>query len=105
MTNTNRFIQFNRANDPSAISINAGHIGVWNTVLGAAEVTEIFDGKHQINLTMDTGNYTSSADLQHYWRPGFPDEGFSDEGAASPSSDLTDSPLINTGDIVQDAPA
>lgn len=47
-----------------------GHLSIWNEALEPAEVTEIFNGNFDIDLRSDTGNYTSSDNLMHYWRVG-----------------------------------
>jgi hypothetical protein len=49
---------------------NVDEIGVWNSVLGASEVSEIYASGTVIDLSADTGNYTSSSSLQHWWRCG-----------------------------------
>jgi len=86
-----------------ALQGNLGHAAIWSTVLGSTEVTEIFNGKHAIDLGSNTGNYTSSASLVHYYRlglTGFP-AGWDDEAG---SISLDDS-IVEDADIVEDAPA
>lgn len=46
------------------------HLAMWDSVLTAAEATEIANSNLEIDLTADTGDYTSSANLIHYWRVG-----------------------------------
>jgi hypothetical protein len=83
-----------------------GHYALWNASLNAPSIAEIFDGKHVIDLTTNFGNYTAAGNLQHYWRPGYNDEGFTDEAPlASPAMDFTDSVDITIADIVEDAPS
>jgi len=47
-----------------------GPIGMWDEVLDATELGEIASGTFGFDLTTDSGTYTSSANLQHYWRLG-----------------------------------
>ena len=47
-----------------------GPIGMWNEVLDALELGEIASGTFGFDLTTDSGTYTSSANLQHWWRLG-----------------------------------
>jgi hypothetical protein len=81
-----------------------GHLGMWNIVLPEADIDEIFDNGHSIDLTADFGNYVNSAGLKHYWRPGFVDVGFTDEKATPTSIDFDDSVNLDGTDIVDDAP-
>lgn len=51
---------------------NVHSVATWDVVLGATEVTEIYNdgaGKH-FDLQTDVGNYTSSADMQSWWLVG-----------------------------------
>ena len=77
-------------------------VGVWNSVLSSAEVTEIYASGSVIDLASDTGNYTSSSNLQHYWRCGD-----SDNGTGSTITDIAGSvnaTLQNGAQFVQDTP-
>lgn len=47
-----------------------GPIGVWDEVLGDAEIAAIADDTFAYDLVTNSGNYTSSANLQHWWRLG-----------------------------------
>lgn len=80
-----------------------GHFAVWDVALGSAAATEIFNGKHSIDLRSDTGNYTSSADLLHYYRPGFSDLGTTDL-AASPTAINFTAVNMDDSNIQDDAP-
>jgi len=84
---------------------NLGHFAIWDSALTLSEIDTIRTGGHFIDLRQNSGSYTSSFDLVHYYRPGFVDEGFTDEGVkAVPRINLVDSVNITTADIVQDAP-
>ena len=54
-------------------------IGFWNTALGASEISEIYgsSGNREFDLTANSGNYSSSSSLQHYYRMGDNDSGSS----------------------------
>ena len=82
---------------------NVGHLGIWDSPLNQANITEIYNGNHNLDLSANFGNYIQSADLVHYWRPGFDDEGFDDE-VGSPAADFVDSVGINSSNIAIDAP-
>jgi hypothetical protein len=49
---------------------NVDEVGIWNTALGATEITEIYNSGTPTALDTDSGNYTSSADLQAWYRMG-----------------------------------
>lgn len=80
---------------------NLGHLGIWNTVLSQSEAAEIFAGKHGMDLSVNTGNYTSAASLIHWYRPGFADVGSQDEAG---NDHFLDNVIANSN-IVEDAPA
>ena len=52
-------------------------MGFWNSALGSAEIAEIYGslGNREFDLTADSGNYSSSSSLQHYYRMGDNDSG------------------------------
>ena len=47
-----------------------GHFGIWDSILGAAELATITSGGFSANLTVASGSYVSQANLQHYYKPG-----------------------------------
>ena len=47
-----------------------GHFGIWDSILGAAELATITSGGFSANLTAASGSYVSQANLQHYYKPG-----------------------------------
>jgi len=107
MSNTIRELVYgaDNLNTGSSLEANMGHLAMWDSALAASEIDTIQEGGHFIDLRQNSGNYNSSADLVHYYRPGFVDEGFTDEGVkAVPRVDLVDSVNITTDDIVEDAP-
>jgi hypothetical protein len=54
-------------------------IGIWNTELSASEITEIYGASNarSFDLSTDSGNYSSSSSLQHWYRMGDNDSGSS----------------------------
>lgn len=62
----------------SAFNLLTGHDGpiaqvaLWSSVLTAAEIADIYAGGDPrfLSLSVDFGNYTSSADLEHWWAVG-----------------------------------
>ena len=49
---------------------NIDEVALWNTVLDADAVTAIYNSGTPTNLTIDSGNYDNSSNLQGYWRMG-----------------------------------
>lgn len=43
-------------------------VAIWDTALSAAEATAIYNSGESFDLQSDNGDYTSSADLQYYFR-------------------------------------
>jgi hypothetical protein len=54
-----------------------GHIGMWDTALGPAEYGPLISGGFGFDLLTNSGTYSSSANLKHWWKPGddFPNVG------------------------------
>jgi hypothetical protein len=48
-----------------------GHFGMWDSILAPGELETVVSGAFNIDLTTSSGGYTSSASLQHWWKPGF----------------------------------
>jgi hypothetical protein len=82
---------------------------IWNAVLDQNNVTAIFNGGAggEFNLGSDSGNYTNSSNLQHWWRHGHDaDDIGKDEGNAAALYDLMDDALnVSSADIVADVPS
>jgi len=64
-------------------------VAIWNSALTASEITAIYNSGTPIALDSDSGNYSSSADLQGWWRM--------EEGSGSSVADSSDN--TNTGTI------
>jgi len=47
-----------------------GPVGMWDERLDSLEIGEIASGTFGFDLTTDSGTYSSSANLQHWWRLG-----------------------------------
>jgi len=83
-------------------------LAIWDVVLTADEITAIYNsGSIAFDLNTDSGNYASSADLQHWFQLGRDSTDIGkDSGIGSPLFDLDDASVgITTDDIVTDAPA
>lgn len=50
-------------------------LALFNSVLGATEIAEIYNDRVPLNLNLDYGNYSSSANLKAWWRMGDGTEG------------------------------
>lgn len=87
----------------STVSGNLGHLGLWGSVLSQPEIQEIADLGFDLNLTTASGNYTSSASLVAYYKPG---EDSGDVGAdfSGNAFDLDKSQNFDSDSIVQDVP-
>jgi hypothetical protein len=79
-----------------------GPIGVWNDVLDATELVEIASGTFGFDLTTNSGVYTSSANLAHWWRLGADDADIGKDYAGS--INVGDDAMISTSNIVVDSP-
>jgi len=62
-------VGYNHPDGNSWLNGEIGPIGMWTSVLSAAEVTVINTGKFGFDLSANSGNYTSSANLIHWWKP------------------------------------
>ena len=49
---------------------NIDEVGIWSSVLTAAEITEIYNNGNPLSLLKDSGDYSSSGDLIGWWRMG-----------------------------------
>lgn len=49
---------------------NIDELALFNSVLTASEILQIYNGGDPIDLNSDTGNYSSSANLKAWWRMG-----------------------------------
>ena len=83
-------------------------IAMWDVELDAAAATTIYNGGNAgaVNLAANSGSYTQSADLLHWWRLGFNASDIGeDSGFSSPLIDANFSGGgLTAADIVTDAP-
>lgn len=98
--------------DRGSGSSDAGNFlyaAIWDKVLTDAELLEAWNSgvAGSFNLGADSGDYASSANLQHWWRPCADDTDIGkDSGIASTLIDvLTDAVGITAADCVADVPA
>lgn len=54
--------------DSSHADATFDEFSFWNSELSADEITAIYNGGEFIDITSNSGNYTSSANLTHYWK-------------------------------------
>lgn len=69
MTNTNRRIYAMRGFSAGYYSGYLIGPAIWNEALTDAEMNQLTLDMERRDLTVDYGNYASSANLVHYWRP------------------------------------
>lgn len=96
---------FNTGPSLAAWSGILGHTAIWNTNLGATEFGPIVSGGFGFDLTTNSGIYTSSANLVHYWKPGddFPFVGQDFTGGLDIASG-TNATATGIGNVVNDIP-
>ncbi len=82
-----------------------GHIGIWNDELGPTEFGPLVSGGFSFDLLADSGLYTSSANLVHYWKPGddFPNVGYDYAGNINLASG-TNATATGINSVVLDQP-
>tara|TARA_R110002012_G_scaffold156266_4_gene317247 strand:+ start:7121 stop:10984 length:3864 start_codon:yes stop_codon:yes gene_type:complete len=85
---------------------NIDEVGNWSSTLSAAEVTAIYNSGTPTDLAVDAGDYTSSANLDGYWRMGDPDGTSEYPTITDESGEGNDSTMTNmaSGDIVEEVP-
>lgn len=83
-----------------------GPIGVWDEVLDALELGEIASGTFGFDLLTNSGTYSSSANLKHWWRLGADAADLGKDYASTGNIDVgVDRYLTVTGsNIVVDSP-
>jgi len=59
-----------RADSDMFFDGNIDEFAIWDTALDADAVTAIYNSGTPTNLTIDSGNYDNSSNLQGYWRMG-----------------------------------
>jgi len=65
---------------------NIDELAVFNSVLSADEITQVYNSRSALNLNVDYGNYTSSSNLKAWWRMGDGTEG----GSGTTIYDMSD---------------
>ena len=82
-----------------------GHFGMWDEILDADELGTVVSGGFAMDLTTTSGDYTSEANLQHYWKPG---EDLSNIGkdftTSGTPTDLTKLRNVTTDNVTPEAP-
>ena len=81
-----------------------GPIGVWDEVLDGLELGEIASGTFGLDLTTDSGTYASSANLQHWWRPGADAADIGHDYAPAGDIDIGLNATVSGPNIVVDSP-
>ena len=79
-----------------------GPFGVWDEVLDGAELRALTSGSFGADLTVNSGTYTSSANLQHWWRLGADDTDIGADYAGT--INVGDDATVTSGNIVVDSP-
>jgi hypothetical protein len=82
-----------------------GHISIWDSALGPAEYGPLISGGFGFDLLTNSGTYTSSANLVHWWKPGddFPNVGIDYAGDITLTSG-TNATATGINNVVTDFP-
>jgi hypothetical protein len=82
-----------------------GHIGVWNTDIQPNEFGALISGGFGYDLLTNSGTYSSSANLVHWWKPGddFPNVGRDYAGEVSLTSG-TNATATGINNVITDNP-
>ncbi len=81
-----------------------GPIGVWNEVVDAVELGEIASGTFGFDLSTNSGTYSSSANLQHWWRLGADQADIGKDYAPVGDINVLVDSIITGTNIVVDSP-
>lgn len=81
-----------------------GPIGVWSEVLDPLEMGEIASGTFGFDLTANSGTYTSSANLQHWWRLGADNTDVGYDYVSTGKINVGDDATISGDNVIVDSP-
>ena len=83
-----------------------GHISIWNSAIGPAEYGPLISGGFGFDLLTNSGTYSSSANLVHWWKPGddFPNVGYDYAGDISLTSG-TNATATGINNVIVDFPS
>lgn len=81
-----------------------GPVGVWDEVLDQTEMAEIASGTFGFDLTTDSGTYSSSANLQHWWRLGAASTDVGFDYVETGRFNIGDYATISGDNIIVDSP-
>ncbi len=83
-----------------------GPVAIWNTEVTGTELATVVSGNFGIDLTTNSGIYTSSANLVHWWRPGADAADIGNDYAVVVSGINVgvDATITGTNEIVVDSP-
>jgi hypothetical protein len=81
-----------------------GPVGVWDDLLTGAELRAINSGTFGTDLSTNSGTYTSSANLAHWWRLGADAADIGADYVGTGQIDVAVSATVDAGNIVVDSP-
>jgi hypothetical protein len=92
--------------DPYLVAYSGlmGPVTVWNTALGSVELGQVVSGTFGFEPATNSGTYTSSANLKHYWRLGASEDDIGFDYVAAGEINVSINATITGGNIVSDAP-
>ncbi len=81
-----------------------GHLGIWESILGDDELSVVFSGGLDMDLTTSSGSYVSQGNLRHYLKPGGDPSNIGKDFVTSGTLDLDKLRDITTDNIIIDSP-
>lgn len=81
-----------------------GPIGVWNDVLDGVQLGEIVSGTFGFDLSADSGTYSSSANLKHWWRLGADEDDIGKDYVSTGNINMGTDATATGVNIVVDSP-
>ena len=67
---SNGVLEIGKKEDGNYFDGNILEVAVWNTELSSSEITAIYNSRNMFDLNVDSGDYSSQANLQGWWRMG-----------------------------------
>jgi len=90
------------ADSPLTLDGNMDEVSVWSNVLAVNEIVQIYNSGAPIDLSSDSGDYVSSANLINWWRMGDGDTHPTiEDNAGSNDGTMTN---MTSGSLVEDVP-
>jgi hypothetical protein len=105
-TDANRRVSigYDRWNNGNYFNGRIHSVAIWDTDVSAARTLIFNNGAAELDLLTDTGAYTYSSNLQHWWRLGLDSTDIGKDHGATPIDVDVNALNISAADIVADYP-